>query len=80
MGRVWGPGSYDEEEVMDSRPRDQDVDVDVDQPRMALGFGEVGDVWIVRTAEAGRQAVRQTDRQAGRQGVYARGRSEKCIE
>ena len=59
MGRVWDPVSYDAEEVMDSRPVDQDVD----QPRMALGFGEVGDVWIVRTAEAGRQA--DGGRQAG---------------
>ena len=59
-GRVWGPVSCDEEEVMDSRSLDQDVDVD--QPRTAWLWGservEVGDVRIVRTAEAGREYMR----------------------
>ncbi len=65
--------SYDAEEVMDSRPVDQDVD----QPRMALGFGEVGDVWIVRTAEAGRQTQAFKPMEAGRE--YMRGEEVKSV-
>ena len=42
------------EEVMDSRPIDQDVDL----PRMTLGVGEVGDVWIVRTDGGGMEYMR----------------------
>ncbi len=53
MGRVWDPVSYDEEEVMDSRPLDQDVD----QPRMALEFGERGGRCMDCTDGGGRQAV-----------------------
>ena len=61
MGRVWDPVSYDEEEVMDSRPLDQDVD----QPRMALEFGERGWRCMDCTDGGGRQSQVGRHRRVG---------------
>ena len=61
MGRVWDPVSYDEEEVMDSRPLDQDVD----QPRMALEFGDRGGRCMDCTDGGGRQSHADTGGRTG---------------